>query len=67
LERVPPGTVLTATDIGREWTPSGATVARISAEVRDLAAWIAGRAGDDAVSGPTVALGDWPAHPRPDR
>ncbi len=35
--------------------------------VRDLAAWLAGRAPVHDLSGPAVELGEWPPHPTPDR
>ncbi|MFD5321622.1 maleylpyruvate isomerase family mycothiol-dependent enzyme [Streptomyces sp. NPDC127098] len=68
LGRLPAGTRLRADDVPREWTVGDEEPTRlISGRVRDLAAWLAGRA--PAVP-PTAArglpaLGPWPPHPTP--
>lgn len=64
--RLPAGTTVQAVETGRRWpaTPQAGTV---TGGVRDLAAWLAGRAPDHALTGPAVALGEWPPHPPPDR
>lgn len=65
LSRVPPGIALVATDTGQRWGPADGE--RVSGEVRDLAAWVAGREPAGAPAGPQVELGPWPPHPVPDR
>jgi maleylpyruvate isomerase len=67
LERVPVGTVLVATDTKQQWATGDETGPGVSGEVRDLAAWVAGRCQVGEIAGPTVELGEWPAHPAPDR
>ncbi len=65
VSRVPPGIALVATDTGERWGPPDALA--VSGGVRDLAAWAAGRSPAGPVTGPPVALGEWPPHPAPDR
>jgi maleylpyruvate isomerase len=53
-----PGGVSSAVGVARGTVVGG---------VRDLAAWLAGRAPVHDLSGPAVELGEWPPHPTPDR
>jgi maleylpyruvate isomerase len=65
FSRVPSGITLVATDTGRRWGPAGG--APLSGEVRDLAAFVAGREPVHTLAGPRVELGEWPPHPVPNR
>lgn len=67
LERLPPGTVLTATDTQQHWTTGDGRGAHLTGDVRDLAAWLAGRNPTHEITGTPVELGEWPPHPPPDR
>ncbi|TDC27303.1 maleylpyruvate isomerase family mycothiol-dependent enzyme [Streptomyces sp. 8K308] len=70
LGRLPAGTRLRAEDVPREWSVdggAGAVVVVVTGRLRDLAAWLAGRA---PTIPPTAAaglpdLGPWPPHPAP--
>ncbi|MEU4443319.1 maleylpyruvate isomerase family mycothiol-dependent enzyme [Actinosynnema sp. NPDC050801] len=61
LERLPDGVSLRATDVPRTW----GTGTEVAGGVRDLAAWLAGRAPDEppGSAGPLPGLGPWPAYP----
>ncbi|WP_020495546.1 maleylpyruvate isomerase family mycothiol-dependent enzyme [Sciscionella marina] len=66
LERVPVGTELRASDTGQSWR-SGAPEHVVRGELRDLAAWISGRAPLGELTGADLELGGWPRHPEPIR
>jgi maleylpyruvate isomerase len=61
LPRLPDGVALRATDVPRTW----GTGTEVAGGVRDLAAWLAGRAPDEppASAVPLPELGPWPAYP----
>ncbi|MFG1810728.1 maleylpyruvate isomerase family mycothiol-dependent enzyme [Streptomyces sp. NPDC049040] len=61
--RVPDGTALTLTavDAGRSWTLGGGEPVAVQGRLTDLAAWLAGRAPQQPLSGdPLPVLGSWP-------
>ncbi|WP_051897649.1 maleylpyruvate isomerase family mycothiol-dependent enzyme [Sciscionella sediminilitoris] len=66
LERVPAGTELWASDTGQRWR-SGDPDHLVRGDLRDLAAWISGRAPLGELSGADLELGGWPRHPEPIR
>lgn len=65
LCRLPAGTRLHAQDVDRQWSLGDGTGIVVIGQVRDLAAWLAGRApGVPPVAEEGLpALGPWPPHP----
>lgn len=67
LIRLPPGVRLHAGDVDRQWSTGEQPGPIVTAQVRDLAAWLAGRTPATVPSSPggLPVLGPWPPHPPP--
>jgi len=65
LIRLPAGTSLRAADSERRWSTGGGPGPVVTGEVRDLAAWLAGREPAVPPTSPSGLpdLGPWPPHP----
>lgn len=63
--RLPAGASLHAVDVGRQWPHGDGTEVVITGRLRDLAAWLAGRAPATSPTAPggLPELGPWPPHP----